>query len=241
MYVVIGATGHTGSVVAEKLLANREKVRVVGRDARKLDRLKQLGGEAFVGDVTDASAMARAFSGADAAYLMLPPNMSSPGVLAHAERVSEALAAAVEKDGVRHAVVLSSIGADKPDKTGPVLGLRNLEQKLEAVAGLNALFLRAGYFMENILPQVGIIQQLGHMAGPVRSDLALPMIATRDIGAAAAELLARRDFQGKQRRELHGARDISYPKRICSSTSIISSGRAMWRPSNCARRAPASN
>jgi len=210
MYVVIGATGHTGSVVAEKLLANREKVRVVGRDARKLDRLKQLGGEAFVGDVTDASAMARAFSGADAAYLMLPPNMSSPGVLAHAERVSEALAAAVEKDGVRHAVVLSSIGADKPDKTGPVLGLRNLEQKLEAVAGLNALFLRAGYFMENILPQVGIIQQLGHMAGPVRSDLALPMIATRDIGAAAAELLARRDFQGKQRRELHGARDISY-------------------------------
>ena len=210
MYVVIGATGHTGSVVAEKLLANREKVRVVGRDARKLDRLKQLGGEAFVGDVTDASAMARAFSGADAAYLMLPPNMSSPGVLTHAERVSEALAAAVEKDGVRHAVVLSSIGADKPDKTGPVLGLRNLEQKLEAVAGLNALFLRAGYFMENILPQVGIIQQLGHMAGPVRSDLALPMIATRDIGAAAAELLARRDFQGKQRRELHGARDISY-------------------------------
>jgi len=210
MYVVIGATGHTGSVVAEKLLANREKVRVVGRDARKLDRLKQLGGEAFVGDVTDASAMARAFSGADAAYLMLPPNMSSPGVLTHAERVSEALAAAVEKDGVRHAVVLSSIGADKPDKTGPVLGLRNLEQKLEAVPGLNALFLRAGYFMENILPQVGIIQQLGHMAGPVRSDLALPMIATRDIGAAAAELLARRDFQGKQRRELHGARDISY-------------------------------
>ena len=210
MYVVIGATGHTGSVVAEKLLANREKVRVVGRDTRKLDRLKQLGGEAFVGDVSDASAMAQAFSGADAAYLMLPPNMSSPGVLTHAERVTEALAAAVEKNGVRHAVVLSSIGADKPDKTGPVLGLRNLEQKLEAVPGLNALFLRAGYFMENILPQVGIIQQLGHMAGPVRSDLALPMIATRDIGAAAAELLARRDFQGKQRRELHGARDISY-------------------------------
>ena len=210
MYVVIGATGHTGSVVAEKLLSKGETVRVASRDARKLDRLKQQGGETFVGDVTDASAMARAFSGADAAYLMLPPNMASPNVLAHAERVTESLASGVEKNGVRHAVVLSSIGADKADKTGPVLGLRNLEQKLEAISGLNALFLRAGYFTENILPQVGIIQQLGHMAGPVRSDLALPMIATRDIGAAAAELLARRDFQGKQRRELHGARDISY-------------------------------
>jgi uncharacterized protein YbjT (DUF2867 family) len=210
MYVVIGATGHTGSVVAEKLLAKREKVRVVGRDTRKLDRLKQQGGEAFVGDVTDANAMARALSGVDAAYLMLPPNISSPNVLAHTDRVTEALAGGIEKNGVRHAVVLSSVGVDKPDKTGPVLGLRNLEQKLEAIPGLNALFLRAGYFMENILPQVGIIQQLGHMAGPVRSDLALPMIATRDIGAAAAELLARRDFQGKQRRELHGARDITY-------------------------------
>src|SRR5580704_18683810 len=57
MYVVIGATGHTGNVVAEKLLANREKVRVVGRDERRLERFKQRGAEAFVGDVTDASAM----------------------------------------------------------------------------------------------------------------------------------------------------------------------------------------
>ena len=73
MYVVIGGTGHTGSVVAEKLLANREKVRVVGRDERRLERFKQRGAEAFVGDVTDASAMAKAFSGADAAYVMIPP------------------------------------------------------------------------------------------------------------------------------------------------------------------------
>ncbi len=210
MYVVIGATGHTGSIVAEKLLAKREKVRVVGRDERRLDRFKQQGAEAFVGDVTDANAMARAFSGAEAAYVMLPPNISAPNVLAYTERVVDALASALEKNGVRHAVALSSIGAEKSDRTGPVLGLHNLEQRLDAISGLNAILLRAGYFMENILPQVGIIQQLGHMAGPVRSDLALTMIASRDIGAAAAELLQRRDFQGKQRRELLGARDVTY-------------------------------
>jgi uncharacterized protein YbjT (DUF2867 family) len=141
---------------------------------------------------------------------MLPPNISAPNVRAYTDRVTDALASALEKNGVRHAVALSSMGADKADRTGPVLGLRNLEQRLEAISGLNALMLRAGYFMENILPQVGIIQQLGHMAGPVRSDLALPMIATRDIGAAAAELLQQRDFQGKQRRELLGARDVTF-------------------------------
>ena len=210
MHVVIGATGHTGNIVAEKLLANREKVRVVGRDERRLERFKQKGAEAFVGDVSDASAMARAFSGAEAAYLMLPPNISSPNVLAYQQRVSEALAAALENNGVRHAVVLSSFGADKADRTGPVVGLHTLEKRLDAIPGLNVLFIRAGYFMENILPQVNVIPSVGSMAGPVRSDLALPMIATRDIGAFAAEALSRRDFQGKQRRELLGARDVTY-------------------------------
>jgi len=233
MYVVIGATGHTGGVIAEKLLAKREKVRVVGRDERRLERLKQRGGEAFVGDVADANSMARAFSGADAAYLMVPPNMSSPNVLASTERVIDALASALEKNDVRHAVALSSIGADKPDKTGPILGLHKLEQKLEAINGLNVLFLRAGYFMENILPQVGIIQSLGRMLGPVRADLPLPMIATRDIGAAAAELLLRRDFQGKQRRELLGARDVSYAQ----VAKVI--GAAIGKPDLTYQQAPA--
>lgn len=210
MYVVIGATGHTGSVVAEKLLAKKEKVRAIGREERRLERLKQHGGEAVVADVTDSSAVARAFSGADAGYLMIPPNLSSPNVSAFQQRVADAFASALEQTGLRHAVVLSSIGADKSERTGPVLGLHYLEQKLEAIPSVNVLFLRAGYFMENILPQVGIIQALGYMAGPVRPDLALPMIATRDIGAVAADYLDRRDFQGKQRRELLGARDVSY-------------------------------
>lgn len=210
MYVVIGATGHTGNIVAERLLAKGEKVRVVGRDGRKLEALKQRGAEEFVGDVTDANAMTRAFAGADAAYLMVPPNMSSPNVRAYQERANDALAAAVEKNRVRHAVMLSSIGADKAEKTGPVLGLHTLEQRLEAIGGLNVVFVRAAYFMENLLPQVGVIQALGSLGGPLRADLALPMIATGDIGAAAAEILARREFQGKQRRELLGARDVTY-------------------------------
>jgi uncharacterized protein YbjT (DUF2867 family) len=142
--------------------------------------------------------------------LMVPPNMSSPNVRAYQERANDALAGAVEKNRVRHAVMLSSIGADKAEKTGPVIGLHTLEQRLEAIGGLNVVFVRAAYFMENLLPQVGVIQALGSLGGPIRADLALPMIATGDIGAAAAEILARREFQGKQRRELLGARDVTY-------------------------------
>ena len=89
-------------------------------------------------------------------------------------------------------------------------GLHNLEKKLEEIPGLNALFLRAGYFMENLLPQAGVIKSMGIMAGPVREDLPLPMIATRDIGAYAAEALLKLDFVRKSAHELQGPRDVTY-------------------------------
>ena len=39
MYAIIGATGNTGKVISEKLLAHGEKVRVIGRDAKRLEGL----------------------------------------------------------------------------------------------------------------------------------------------------------------------------------------------------------
>jgi uncharacterized protein YbjT (DUF2867 family) len=155
---------------------------------------------------------------------MVPPNLAAVDVRAYQERVSDALTAAIEKASVPKAVVLSSIGADKAEKTGPVVGLHNLERKLDGIAGLDAVYLRAGYFMENLLPQVGVIQNFGIVAGPVRPDLRLPMIATRDIGAVAAELLLKPDFTRKHARELLGQRDVSYQE----LASII--GKAIGRP-----------
>jgi uncharacterized protein YbjT (DUF2867 family) len=233
MYVIMGATGNTGSVVAEKLLAKGEKVRVVGRDAKRLERFEQKGAEAFVADATDAGALTKAFSGANAAYAMIPPNIGAPDVRAYQEQVNDALVSAIEKNGVKHAVVLSSFGADKPNKTGPVVGLHNLEEKLNGIPELNALYLRAGYFMKNILPQVGVIKSFGDMAGPVKGELPLPMIATRDIGAVAAEALLKLDFEEKRPRELQGARDISYVE----AARIV--GAAIGKPDLAYQQMPA--
>jgi uncharacterized protein YbjT (DUF2867 family) len=210
MYVITGATGNTGSVVAERLLSAGKKVRVVGRDPNRLERFTGKGAEQFIADATDAGGLTNAFAGANAVYAMIPPNIASQDVRAYAEGVSDALRAAIEKNGIKHAVVLSSIGADKSHGTGPVAGLHNLEKKLETIPGLNARFLRAGYFMENLLPQAGVIKSTGSMAGPVKADLPLPMIATRDIGASAAEALLKLDFVGKSTHELQGSRDVTY-------------------------------
>ncbi len=224
MYVVLGASGNTGHVVAKNLLARGQKVRVVGRNAAHLQSLAAQGAEIFIGDVTDASALTRALHKADAAYVMIPPNPSSDNVRAYEDRVSNAIAAAVRKAGVKNVVSLSSIGADKPSGTGPVVGVHELEQKLNQIDGANVLHLRAGAFMENTLPQVGAIRMAGSMIGPVSPNLKLPMIATRDIGAAAADALLRLGFQGKQTQELQGQRDLDYTE----AAAIV--GKAIGKP-----------
>ena len=225
MFVILGASGHTGHVVARNLLARGQNVRVVGRSTEHLQSLAQQGAEIASADATDARALINAFKGAEAAYVMIPPNVSASDVRAFQDRVSEAIAAAVRTTGVKHVVALSSIGADKSSGTGPVVGLHNLEQKLNVIPGVHVLHLRAGYFMENTLPQVGVIRALGSVAGPLRPTLKLPLIATSDIGNAAADALLRRDFRGKQTRELQGQRDLDYVE----IASII--GKAIGKPS----------
>jgi uncharacterized protein YbjT (DUF2867 family) len=224
MFVVMGASGNTGHVVASNLLTRGEKVRVIGRNSAHLQPLASKGAEPFIADATDASALAKAFHGADAAYVMIPPNNSSQDPLGYSGRVSDAIVAALQKAGTKNVVALSSIGAELSSGNGPVLGLHNLEQKLNQITNANVLFLRAGYFMENTLPQVNPIRQMGSVIGPLRPDLRVPMIATRDIGAAAAEILLHPTIRGKQTRELLGPRDLSYPE----AAAII--GKALGKP-----------
>jgi uncharacterized protein YbjT (DUF2867 family) len=210
MYVVLGATGNTGSVVAKALLERSQKVRVVGRSKERLAGFVVLGAEAFEANLMDSKALTKAFTGARAVYSLLPPDLASTDYRAQQDKEANSIASALEAAGVTHVVALSSFGADKPDQTGPVAGLHAMEERFRQIPKLNAVYLRAGYFMENTLPQVGIIKNFGMMAGPVRADVALPMIAARDIGAAAADALVKLDFTGHQARELLGHKDLTY-------------------------------
>lgn len=232
MYVILGATGHTGRVAADKLLAAGQKVRVIGRDAKRLEVFTKKGAEGVVADATNAAALEKSFAGGRAVYALIPPNIGAPDVRAYQERVTDAITAAVQKSGIGYVVLLSSTGTDKASGTGPVVGLHSFEKKLDAIRGLNVISLRAGYFMENLLAQAGMIPSLGFMATPVRADLGLPMIATRDIGAAAADLLTKLDFSGKQTRELLGARNVSYAE----AAKVI--GKAIGKPELTYRQVP---
>ena len=210
MYVVLGATGHTGLAAARTLLQQGQKVRAVGRDAGKLAPLEALGAETAAADLNDAAALGKALAGAKAAYLMVPPQAKADDFLAAADRISSAITEAVRASGVSHVVLLSSIAAQRKEKTGPIMAVHVFEEKLQQVPGLSALFLRPAVFMENFLMMIPLIQSMGFLAGGVRGDQKMAMIAARDIGEYAAKRLAAADFTGFSARELLGQRDLSH-------------------------------
>src|SRR5260370_10444540 len=70
--------------------------------------------------------------------------------------------------------------------------------------------MREEKFGENLLRGTPPLQKMGIFGGAIKGEVKISMIATRDIGARAAEWLVNPGFTGKQTRELLGRRDLSY-------------------------------
>ncbi|HVB07814.1 MAG TPA: NAD(P)H-binding protein [Candidatus Acidoferrales bacterium] len=224
MIVITGATGNTGAPAAEVLLAQGEKIRVVGRDAAKLERFTSKGAESFTGNAETASEMERAFEGATVVYLVVPQALQRDDFRDYQERISDAYASALEKSGVKYAVTLSSIGAQNAANTGPIVGLHNMEEKLNRIPGLSVLHLRPATFMENLLMSIDGIRMMNVLPGAAPADVPFPTIATKDIGNYAASRLAKRNFSGHSTQELLGPRDVTMKE-----TAVII-GRAIGKP-----------
>jgi uncharacterized protein YbjT (DUF2867 family) len=207
---VIGASGHIGRVLSELLLDRDHAVRAVARDASRLEPLAARGADVRVGNVNDAAFLTCVLTGATGAFLMVPPDYQSNDMLANQRRVVDAEVAAVRASGVPRVVALSSIGAQRDAGTGPIVTLRYFEQQLSAIEWLDVVFLRAGYFMENLLQNVDLVRNMGIAGSAARADAGLPMVATPDVARVAADLLSQAGFSGKQVRYVLGARDVTF-------------------------------
>jgi uncharacterized protein YbjT (DUF2867 family) len=223
MFTIFGATGHTGSVVAEELLRRGEKVRVLARDPAKVAALAARGAEILQGDVLDDASIAKALAGARGAYLLMPPDPTSRDLLARDAKIARGFANAVTAERTPHIVLLSSVGAQEPSGTGPIVATHVAEKVLGAIPGTRATFLRAGYFMENLLDYAtamkndGIIPVFGGGA-----DVRFPMIATRDIGIVAAEALASGGPSSPvDIIELQGPTEYSFDDAASSASKVI--------------------
>jgi uncharacterized protein YbjT (DUF2867 family) len=203
MYVVSGATGHTGSVVAKTLLEKGLPARVIVRSEEKGAALAKLGAEVAVADLQDAEALTKALQGGKVLYLMNPPAYQAEDQFVELEKVIEAFRAAIDNSELEKIVVLSSIGAQLASETGNILTTYKLEQALGNLE-IPVTFIRPGSFMENW----NAVLEAAKTAGVLPSffqplDRKVPQVAAADIGRVAAEAMQEKTA-GKEIIELAG-------------------------------------
>ena len=188
-YVVAGATGRVGSVVARELLARGKQTTVIVRDDAKGTRWRGMGAEVAKGSLGDRSFLTTLLRGVDGFFVLLPENVPPPGFHAPRAQMAEAIAAAVKNSGVPHVVMLSAIAASIPEGNGPAKALHQLERRLgESDTSLTRL--RPCYYQDNIAGMLAPATTQGIYPSFLPADVALPMVATRDVGRIAAAALA---------------------------------------------------
>ncbi len=224
VFAVTGATGNTGSKLTELLLEQGKEVRAIARGRERLQALTKKGAVAHAGSLEDVHFLANALKGADGVFIILPPNYTADHVQKYHQSLSDAAVEAIRQAEVPRVVALSSFGAHLPAGAGPISGLHYLEERLGSLKDVDVLCLRAGFFMENFLQNIEMIKHRGINGSPLAPDRAEPMIATRDISAAAAQHLTEGDFSGKEVRYLLGARDVTFKE----ATRVL--GEAIGRP-----------
>src|SRR5437016_8994179 len=151
IFALTGATGNIGSVLTETLLSRGYQIRAIGRSRERLQPLVDKGAEALVGSLEDAEFLTRAFTGVDAVFAMIPPNLTASDFRAYQNEIGEASAAAIKTAGVKQVVNLSSIAGHLAEGTGPIKGLHDNEKRFNALEDINVVHLRPGFFMENLL------------------------------------------------------------------------------------------
>lgn len=205
-YAVVGVTGNTGSVAADALIAQGKKVRAVVHTSAKGDAWKAKGADVAVADIGDPGALAAALTGAEGAYILLPehgfgrlprgttPNRGCACESGHSKQSAARRFAVLERRATRAG-------------NGPIRGLYYIEKLLDKVPGLAVSFLRAGYFMENNASALATLAD-GIFPTFLKANVAIPQVATYDIGTTAAKLLVE---GGKKRQviQLSGPRDYS--------------------------------
>ena len=197
MIVVTTPTGTIGSAVAESLRADRAPLRLVARDPSRLpDRLREHA-DVIAGSHADPAVLEAALTGADALFVLVPPNFNAADVREHYLGFARPIAAAVRAHGVSRLVAVSSLGRGYTGPAGLLSAAWAMDEALES-SGAAYRSLQPPFFMENLLHQLALIRDQQRFVLAADPDAPLAAVATADIARTAARLLADPTWTGQQ-------------------------------------------
>jgi len=201
MIVITTPTGTIGAAVAQSLLAEplaqRTPLRLIARDATRLPRTLRDHADVVTGSHADPAVLDTALDGADALFVLVPPNFRALDVTDHYLDFARPIAAAVRAHGIRRLVAVSSLGRGFAGPAGQLSAAWAMDEVLEA-SGAAYRSLQPPFFMENLLHQLASIRERGSFALPADLDQAHPVVATADIARAAAALLVDATWTGQE-------------------------------------------
>ncbi|GAA2575544.1 NAD(P)H-binding protein [Winogradskya consettensis] len=211
MIVVTAPTSNIGSKVLQNLLDADAPVRVVARDPATLAPGVAERVEVVRGSHADPAVVTEAFAGADAVFWLVPANPKAESLDAAYSQFARAGIEAFTAQGVGRVVGISALGRGTAvaGQAGYVTATLAMDD-LIAASGVPYRAVANPSFMENILRQVGAIKNQGTVYGPTTHDLALPLIATRDIAAVSTRLLLDDTWTGFDEVPALGPEDLSY-------------------------------
>jgi uncharacterized protein YbjT (DUF2867 family) len=207
MILVTGSPGNIGTPLAQQLLEQGRKIRLMVRNPKKEDQvvadLRSRGAEVVQGDFSDPASLPPCFTGVESAFLLVPVAQET------AEWKGDFIRAA-KQSGVARIVNLSVSGASS---NSPVALFRwhwEAEQTLEA-SGLAWTHLQptdlARYNIRSNLPTV---QAQGAFYSTI-GEGKVAMVDEEDVAEVAAKILTEDGHEGKKY-VLTGPKALSYPE-----------------------------
>ena len=206
MIVIAGASGNIGSRLADMLLRDEQKIRVISRTEEKVAQLKNRGAETAIGNFLDVDFCKNAFAGCDQAFLVVQGNPNNGRHTEEEIQMGRNFAQALKSAGVSHTVFSSSLGADTNTGT-PIIDCKaEIENSLKQ-SGVPTTVLRPGNFFENMFAFLETISA-GFFTHPLDGSVKMPTVSVSDI-ALIAKKAFERGPRGFEIYNMLGAADYS--------------------------------
>lgn len=197
--IVTGSLGNISKPLTKELVQKGHAVTVISSNPEKQKDIEALGATAAIGSLEDVGFLTDTFRGADAVYVMTPPNFAVNDPREYYRKMGSYYAQAIRQSGVKRVVHLSSMGAHLDKGTGIILGAHDVERVLSGLSDTSITSLRPGYFYYNLYNYVAMIKGAGFIRANYGGDDKIILVSPADIAAVAAEELTTTSTANKVR------------------------------------------